>query len=47
MLFSNSKNDKNIRLTEERWEHIVRRHPEMNEFQDKVLETIHDPDLGK
>jgi len=33
-----------VRLTEERWMHIVSRHPEMAEYRSKVLETIATPD---
>jgi hypothetical protein len=32
-------------LTQERWEHILRRHPEMVNQKDRVLETLSDPDL--
>ncbi|MCR4405184.1 MAG: hypothetical protein NUW06_07945 [Candidatus Acetothermia bacterium] len=31
-------------MTEERWGYICRRHPEMQDQKDKVLETINDPD---
>lgn len=34
-----------IRLTDERWDHITRRHPEMTDLREKVLETVTDPDL--
>ena len=40
-----SVNNVPIRLTNERWEHIIRRHPEMNEESEKVLETISNPDI--
>lgn len=29
-----------ITLTDERWQHIVEWHPELDEFQEEVLETI-------
>jgi len=32
-----------IRLTRERWEHICRRHPELGDQQERVLETLHNP----
>lgn len=32
-----------IRLTDERWQHIVQRHPEMVTFQESVLETVSQP----
>ena len=33
------------RLTEERWRHIVDQHPEMDSQQEKVLETLAEPDM--
>lgn len=36
---------KSIRLTEERWEHIKQRHPEITTHLDKVLETVKNPEL--
>ena len=38
-----SKNGTPVRLTDERWAHIVKRHPEMKNQKDKVLETIKNP----
>ena len=38
-----SHNSVPIRLTEERWQHIVRRHPEMATSQESILETISQP----
>jgi hypothetical protein len=32
-------------LTIERWDHIIKRHPEMDGEREKVLDTITDPDL--
>ncbi len=40
-----SKNNIPIRLTEERWNHIIRRNPEMLNQIDKILTTIEKPDL--
>jgi len=34
-----------VRITDERWEHICRRHPEIEEENGKVLETITNPDI--
>jgi hypothetical protein len=34
-----------IRLTRERWEHIVTGHPEMQTYYNQVLETLENPDL--
>jgi hypothetical protein len=33
-----------IRLTSERFDHIARRHPEMADQQDRILETLSLPD---
>ncbi len=33
-----------IRLTEERWEHIVDRHPYMSSYCDDVLDAVTDPE---
>jgi hypothetical protein len=40
-----SRNQVPIRLTQERWEHILRRHPEMINQKELVLETLGDPDV--
>ncbi len=40
-----SRNDVPIRLTQERWKHIVRRHPEMDNQRQRVLETVGEPDM--
>ena len=45
MLIVHSKNRVSVRLTEERWRHIARRHPEMDTQQGRVLETVASPDL--
>jgi hypothetical protein len=34
-----------IRLTDERWNHVVRRHPEMYDQRERVLETLREPDM--
>lgn len=34
-----------IRLPDERWEHITRRHPEMQNLQLLVCQTVVEPDL--
>ena len=34
-----------IRLTEERWQHIIRRHPEMDNQRERVIETLVEPDM--
>ena len=39
-----SKNGIPIRLTEERWAHIIEEHPELNPFRTAVLETIITPE---
>ena len=43
MVVVNSINKIPVKITNERWEHIVRRHPEMENQLDKVLETIENP----
>ena len=45
MLFAVSKNNVPIRLPEERWHHIVNRHPEMRKHQGEVLDTVEEPDF--
>ena len=40
-----SKNGKEIRLTAERWSHIVEAHDYMAGNQDLVFETLEDPDV--
>jgi len=40
-----AKNNVKIRLTEERWIHIITRHPEMKNQKEKVFKTITDPEL--
>ncbi|MFQ5605614.1 MAG: hypothetical protein ACE5HS_20270 [bacterium] len=40
-----SKSNVPIRITEERWQHIITRHPEMSGVREKLIETIHDPEL--
>ena len=40
-----SRNGAHIRLSDERWAHIVVRHPEMIPLRDEVLLTIGRPDL--
>jgi hypothetical protein len=34
-----------VRLTDERWKHIVKRHPEMDNMRDKVLVTLSKPEM--
>ncbi|MFN3740098.1 MAG: hypothetical protein ACK4TF_05425 [Thermodesulfovibrionales bacterium] len=45
MIIVKSKNNIPIRLTKERWEHIIQRHPEMNGQSDRVLETLSEPEI--
>lgn len=45
MVIVKSKNNVSLRLTKERWNHIVHRHPEMDGQKDQVLEAVADPDL--
>jgi len=45
MIIVESYNKIPIRLTIERWNHIVQRHPETRNFQQEVLQTVNKPDL--
>lgn len=45
MIIVYSINGVPIRLTTERWKHIILRHPEMSVEKDKVIETLSNPDL--
>ncbi len=45
MIIVKSKNNVSIRLTTERWKHIIARHPEMDNQKEHVLETISNPHL--
>ena len=47
MIVVYSRNKVPIRLTQERWEHITTRHPEMDGQKDKVGETIAKPDMNQ
>ncbi len=44
MIIIKSKAGVPVRLTQERWEHIIERHPEMENQKEKVLETLDSPD---
>ena len=44
MILIFSKNKVLIRMTQERWEHISNRHPELETQRHKVIETVSDPD---
>jgi hypothetical protein len=44
MLIVDSRNGVPIRLTKERWQHILYRHPEMEDQHERVLETLEEPD---
>ena len=45
MVIVRSRNGVPVRLTEERWRHIVRRHPEMSDQRERVLETLEESDM--
>jgi len=45
MLVVRSQNGIPIRLTVERWQHIVSRHPEMGLERERVLEALAEPDM--
>ena len=43
MKVTTSINGVSIRLTDERWQHIISRHPELVDQQEKLLETTAKP----
>ena len=45
MIVFYSKNRVPIRLTDERIQHIIKRHPEMNSQIEKIKDTVEKPDL--
>jgi hypothetical protein len=45
MLIVHSHNGVPTRLTEERWRHIIQRHPDMATQRERVLETLTEPDM--
>jgi len=45
LLKINAKNDGNVSLSVERWNHIVGRHPEMSKYLDYFDEALRDPDV--
>ena len=45
MEVATSHNGVPIRLSDERWSHVVRRHPEMEGSRSLVIETIAEPDF--
>lgn len=44
MLIVRSQSGVPVRLSEERWQHIVSRHPELTDQRERVLETVAQPD---
>jgi WD40 repeat protein len=45
MLIVTSQAGVPIRLTDERWQHIIRHHPEMESQCNRVLETLTEPEM--
>jgi len=45
MSFAVSVNGVRVRLTDERWQHIVNGHPEMASERARVLQSLEEPDL--
>jgi len=45
MIITYSKNKIPIRLTIERWNHIIHRHPELIDEKEKVIEAIEKPEM--
>jgi len=44
MFVARSVNDLPIRLTQERWEHILEEHGELADFNDRILNVIRRPE---
>ena len=38
------KTGRKLRMTDWNWHHIIRRHPEIASHQDKIIETLENPD---
>ncbi len=36
-----------IELTDERWRHIIREHPEVEQYRERIQEVLSDPDYVK
>lgn len=45
MLIVRSRGGVPVRLTDERWNHIATRHPEVSGWRERVLETVSEPDI--
>lgn len=45
MLIAYSTQGVPVRLTDERWDHICRRHPELRDQEEKILETVESPEM--
>ena len=45
MVIAKSKNNVPVRLTLERWAHIIARHPEMDSQKERVIETLTEPEI--
>ncbi len=45
MLIVRSRNGVPVRLSDERWRHIVSRHPEVEGQRERVLEALAEPDI--
>jgi hypothetical protein len=45
MIIVRSQNGAPIRLTDERWRHITRGHPELFDQGERILETVTEPDF--
>ena len=38
------KTGRKLRMTDFNWHHIVKRHPEVASYKDKIIETLEKPD---
>jgi len=45
MLIVRSRNGVAVHLTDERWRHVMSRHPEMKGQRERVLEALAEPDM--
>jgi hypothetical protein len=45
VLIVHSHNGIPIRLTEEQWQHVMHRHPDMETQRERVVETLAEPDI--
>ena len=37
------KTGRNIRLTEKQWKHIIRKHPQVSNYKEEMINTLQNP----